>query len=203
MARKKRDTSKKRESILDAAIKAFVQDGYDNTSMDRIAETASASKRTVYNHFSSKEELFQAVLQRFLEESESLKAIPYDSKRSLEDQLSDFVNAKLAILENQAWLGLVRVTLSMLFRDTKLARESLEWYEAGDEHFLLWLQAARDDGQLHIPDVNLSATMFLSTVGGVLSWPQLFAGPMEPDKAETLKKEIIDTFLQRHLPNSS
>ena len=40
MARKKRDTSKKRAEIVAAAIRAFQADGYDNTSMDRIAEVA-------------------------------------------------------------------------------------------------------------------------------------------------------------------
>ena len=66
MAVKKRDTSKKRESILDAAVKAFADEGYENASMDRIAEIADASKRTVYNHFPSKDVLFEEVLDRFI-----------------------------------------------------------------------------------------------------------------------------------------
>ena len=59
----KRDTSQKRHEILDAAIREFQAVGYDNTSMDRIAESAGASKRTVYNHFASKELLFQAAFE--------------------------------------------------------------------------------------------------------------------------------------------
>ena len=34
-------------AILDAAVKAFQEEGFDNASMDRIAEMADASKRTV------------------------------------------------------------------------------------------------------------------------------------------------------------
>ena len=53
--RKKRDTSKKRLAILDGAIRVFIENGYETSSMDRIAEAAGVSKRTVYNHFPSKE----------------------------------------------------------------------------------------------------------------------------------------------------
>ncbi|MDA8017149.1 MAG: TetR/AcrR family transcriptional regulator [Thermoanaerobaculia bacterium] len=198
MARKKRDTSKKRESILDAAVQAFVQEGYDNTSMDRIAEIAVASKRTVYNHFPSKEQLYQAVLDRFLQDSQALKAIPYDPDRSLADQLSDFVDAKLAVIENPSWYGLSRMALGMIIRDTELARESFARYEAGDNSLVTWLKAAKADGRLQTSNVKLSATLFWSMVGGALSWPQLIAGPMPPRQVKALRKELIETFLSRH-----
>ncbi|TPV93010.1 MAG: TetR/AcrR family transcriptional regulator [Myxococcales bacterium FL481] len=198
LTRKKRDTSKKRESILDAAVEAFVREGYENASMDRIAELADASKRTVYNHFASKQELFNAVIDRFLEESDKLKAIEYAPARGLEAQLLQFVDAKLAVIENPSWLGLSRVALDMLIRDTDLARESLARYQAGDVALINWLKSAHADGRLHVPNAKLSATVFWSLVGGALSWPQLLAGPMNPRQVRTLKKEIVETFLCRH-----
>ena len=116
MAARKRDTSKKRESILDAAAKVFIDEGYDNASMDRIAEVAVASKRTVYNHFPSKEALFQAVVDRLMDEASALKVIRYDPGRSLEDQLADFAEAKLATVNNPSWLGLLRVGFTVFIR---------------------------------------------------------------------------------------
>ena len=94
MTARKRDTSKKRDSILDAAAQAFMDEGFDNASMDRIAEIAGASKRTVYNHFPSKEDLFRAVLNRFMEQAFALKQISYDPACRLEDQLGAFADAK-------------------------------------------------------------------------------------------------------------
>ena len=67
-ARKPRDTKEKRKSILEAAIKVFIEEGFDNSSMDRIAIVANASKRTVYNHFQSKDELFRLVVEQFNQE---------------------------------------------------------------------------------------------------------------------------------------
>ncbi|HCT25152.1 MAG TPA: TetR family transcriptional regulator, partial [Stenotrophomonas sp.] len=42
-------TDRKREAIVRAAVEEFRASGYEATSMDRIAEVAGVSKRTVYN----------------------------------------------------------------------------------------------------------------------------------------------------------
>ncbi|WP_390888393.1 TetR/AcrR family transcriptional regulator, partial [Leclercia adecarboxylata] len=49
-------TDRKRAAILEAAVAEFRAFGFAGTSMDRIAATAEVSKRTVYNHFASKDE---------------------------------------------------------------------------------------------------------------------------------------------------
>ncbi|MBI1365306.1 MAG: TetR family transcriptional regulator [Alphaproteobacteria bacterium] len=52
----------KEAAIIEAARKVFLARGYDGASMDLIALTAGVSKRTVYNRFRSKEELFAAAI---------------------------------------------------------------------------------------------------------------------------------------------
>lgn len=52
----------KTEAIVAAARKTFLTRGYDSASMDQIALVAGVSKRTVYNRFRSKEELFGAAI---------------------------------------------------------------------------------------------------------------------------------------------
>ncbi len=52
----------KTEAIIAAARKTFLERGFDSASMDQIALTAGVSKRTVYNRFRSKEELFGAAI---------------------------------------------------------------------------------------------------------------------------------------------
>jgi len=53
----------KREAILEAARRVFLEVGFGATSMDAIANEARVSKQTVYNHFGSKEELFAAMIR--------------------------------------------------------------------------------------------------------------------------------------------
>ena len=48
----------RKESILDAAVVCFVEYGYHKASMDMIAEASEITKRGLYYHFKSKDELF-------------------------------------------------------------------------------------------------------------------------------------------------
>jgi TetR/AcrR family transcriptional regulator of autoinduction and epiphytic fitness len=195
MVRKKRDTSKKRNSIIDAAIQAFQEEGYDNTSMDRIAEVAGASKRTVYNHFASKEALFEAVIERFMTEVSELKAIPYDPEESLEAQLAEFAAAKLKILDDPAWMGLMRVGMGVFVRDPALAKRTMTQAEAGEAHLANWLQAATEDGRLGVEDATLGAQVFWAMVSGAIFWPSAMQGPMDPGFVQALTDELVRVFL--------
>ncbi len=53
----------KTDAIVKAARKTFLAHGFDAASMDQIALEAAVSKRTVYNRFRSKEELFGAAIE--------------------------------------------------------------------------------------------------------------------------------------------
>ena len=53
----------KRELILDTALDLFVQKGYLDTKIIDIANVAGIGKGTIYEYFSSKEELFTELLQ--------------------------------------------------------------------------------------------------------------------------------------------
>ncbi|BBK32091.1 TetR family transcriptional regulator [Stella humosa] len=52
--------------IVDAALAAFAERGYAATRLDDVAERAGIGKGTLYLYFSSKEELFKAVVRQTL-----------------------------------------------------------------------------------------------------------------------------------------
>ncbi len=51
-----------RQNILDAAYMLFLSQGYSATSMRQIASQAGLALGGIYNHFASKDEIFQAVI---------------------------------------------------------------------------------------------------------------------------------------------
>ncbi|QXQ05365.1 TetR/AcrR family transcriptional regulator [Sphingosinicellaceae bacterium] len=57
---RKRD---RRQTIVDAARKSFLEDGYAATSMSGLLTTLGGSKATLWSYFHSKEELFAAVIE--------------------------------------------------------------------------------------------------------------------------------------------
>src|ERR1700722_16392883 len=48
-----------RQRIIDAAGKVFVDEGYQNLSMRRVAQEAGCSQMAMYRHFANKEALTQ------------------------------------------------------------------------------------------------------------------------------------------------
>lgn len=55
---------KTRAAIMDAAMKLFLQKGYNGTSMRQIAAEAGITASSIYNHFASKREIFTALFAK-------------------------------------------------------------------------------------------------------------------------------------------
>jgi AcrR family transcriptional regulator len=52
----------RREQVLDVALQVFARSGYHDTSMNDVADAAGVTKPVLYQHFESKRDLFQALL---------------------------------------------------------------------------------------------------------------------------------------------
>ena len=88
-------TDRKRAAILEAAVAEFRSNGFEVTSMDRIAETAGVSKRTVYNHFPSKEALFAEILTQLWKSS--LAGVDLTYRTKVQGGLENFLMLGLRI----------------------------------------------------------------------------------------------------------
>lgn len=188
----------KRDSILIAAIEVFIEEGYDLASMDRIAERADASKRTVYNHFASKELLLQAVLQKVNADCRATPRITYNPKVSLESQLGAFVEQKLLNLANPQWVGMMRVLFGILGRNEKLTQQVIGSVHDPDGSVIPFLKAACKNKRLKIDDFELASAVFGSLIGGGVWWPQVFFGAPSFTPEAAFRKEIVRTFLARY-----
>ncbi len=67
-------SDQKRQKILDAGRELFMTQGYADTSMDQVTAKSGVSKATVYNHFPSKEILFEEAVK--LRSEEVFVALP-------------------------------------------------------------------------------------------------------------------------------
>ena len=64
--RKEREKERRREEILDAAQRVFVEKGLTTATVDDIAIAAELSKGTLYLYFESKEDIYIALMMRGL-----------------------------------------------------------------------------------------------------------------------------------------
>lgn len=62
LSRKERERLARESEILSAAEKLFTGKGFESTTMEEIAKASEFTKRTVYQYFMSKENLFFAVI---------------------------------------------------------------------------------------------------------------------------------------------
>jgi len=73
--------------IIRAGRRLFFEKGYENTSTDEVAAAAKCSKRTIYARFSTKVDLFEAVVLDFVAEKRSLTNPRVLAGRTLRDRL--------------------------------------------------------------------------------------------------------------------
>ena len=115
-------TDKKRKDILQAAIQEFREQGFPAARVNRIAELAEVSKRTLYKHFESKEVLFAAITDILLEQIAASPKLSYDPGKPLRDQLIAAVRDYIDYLSGEHYMGLNRLVMSELLRDQELAQ---------------------------------------------------------------------------------
>lgn len=193
-------TDKKRAAIIDAAIDEFLASGYDATSMDRIASRASVSKRTVYNHFPSKEALFAAIMLELWKESEGGDASAYRRDAPLKQQLLDLLERKLQLLSNEAFLSLARVAIAAGIHSPERAREMVARMGEREEDLTIWVRAAAADDRLDTPDPVFAAQQLIALVKAFAFWPQVTMGqaPLEPAAQRQIAETAADMFLARY-----
>ena len=95
---RRRDATRSRQAILDAAERLFATRGYESTKMAEIASAAGLSVGTPAYFFRSKEELYRAVLGRAFEETSRLLRAPRMGEAAFEEVLEAGVNAYIDFL---------------------------------------------------------------------------------------------------------
>ena len=195
--RKARDTSQKRQTILKGAIKVFTENGFEASSMDKIAEVAGVSKRTVYNHFQSKEILFQTIVADFLQRREELKPIQYSNSLSLREQLREFAKAELYLIDDPVRRGLSRLLTSTFLINTEFGKMTRGQY-APHNAFIQWLNAAKVHHKMDFESPELAAQMFYGMVEGCLTWGALMSDGATLEHKDPILDELITIFLSRY-----
>ncbi len=197
----RRLTDRKRDAILRAAIEQFRLHGFAGTSMDQIAAAAGASKRTVYNHFPSKDELFAAIIWQLWEQLQAQLPLVYRADLPLRTQLQGFLEHKLALISEPEFVALTRVGMVEFIHNPERARELAARLEQKEEGLTTWIRAAQADGRLRSDMAPARAAAQLQTLLKAQAfWPQLTMGQraLSDNERQLVVSECLDLFLARH-----
>jgi TetR/AcrR family transcriptional regulator of autoinduction and epiphytic fitness len=190
-------TDRKRQAIVSAALAEFRSNGFDATSMDKIAATAGVSKRTVYNHFPSKDDLFAHILQELWDSSAALQAYRYQAGQPLRVQLLEMLGHKMALLRDGYFLDLARVAIAEGIHHPERAQEMVARLADKEEGVAGWIRAAQMDGKLKPVDPVFASHLLQGQLKIFAFWPQVTMGqaPLDPATESAVIQTAADMFL--------
>lgn len=200
MTAPKRLTDRKREAIIQAAIAEFRANGFEITSMDKIAATAGVSKRTVYNHFPSKEELFAEILNQLWARISAEQTVVYRADQPLREQLLPMLLAKLQMMADDNFLGLARVAIAATIHSPERAQDMVARMGEREEGLTVWIRAAQADGRLKTVEAEFAAQQMQGLLKSFGFWPQISMGlpPLDADTQKAVAESALEMFLARY-----
>ena len=194
---KARLTDRKHQAIIQAAIDEFRTHGFGATSMDRIALAAGVSKRTVYNHFPSKEALFAEILVQLWDSSAAQVDLAYHPERPLRAQLLELLWQKMRMLCDASFVDLARVAIAETIHSPERAQEMVARLGDREEGVTVWLRAAAADGKLKLPDPVFAAHQLQGLVKSFAFWPQVTMG--QPTLPLAMQRQVVESAVELFL----
>lgn len=190
-------TDRKREAIVRAAVEEFRSAGYEATSMDRIAAVAGVSKRTVYNHFPSKEELFALILEELWQSSVASVELPYRADQPLDVQLLQLLRQKLDLLGDANFIDLARVAMAEIIHSPERAQAIVCRMGEKESGVSAWIRAAIADGRLREIDPEFAGHQLQGLVKSFAFWPQVTMGqaPLVQAERTRVAESAVAMFL--------
>ena len=191
--KKKRMTGdERRQGIIQAAMNVFSRSGFSGSTTKKIAERAGISEAMIYSHFQNKEELYTAIIDQKMQESEPLY-YPLDAMSKKDDKrvfatiVANFIHR---YSEDTTFLRL-------LFFSALEGHELAGMFVAGPvrrffEFLAEYIQEHIEDGAFHPVDPEISSRCLVGMVNYFILLKKIFGD-------ETLQsielKTAIDTMV--------
>ena len=195
-----RRKSPKRVAVIEAATEEFWSHGFSGTSMDRIAKVANVSKRTVYDHFPSKDDLFQAIIDEILERVGEMSSHEYSAEKPLDEQLLAIGKTFAMTITGRDFMKLSRVVISRFIQTPEWAHNTLKAHARLRQDMIAFFKAGTKDGRLKINNPEKAAAQFCGLIKEIAFWPELMAGqkPISTRERNSAVKSAVEMFLDHY-----
>ena len=203
-AAKQVPAASKRDAIIEAATRVFLESGYGAASMDGIAAAAQVSKQTIYSHFEGKDALFGAIIREKCDQLLETISRPASWGAEPRAALGGVGRRFLTLVLSDEGMALFRAVVAESGRFPELAEA---FYDSGPELAVANLAAYLGDrhakGVLTVNRPERSAQLFFSLLRGELYLRRLLALDPEPpaEEVERAVEDAVAVFLVAHAPN--
>jgi AcrR family transcriptional regulator len=182
----------RRRVIVEAAVALFSQKGFRGTTTKEIAEAAGCSEATIFKHFTTKHELYSAILEAKSRIEETLAKASYAAARK--DDVGVFRAVGLeSLTRTEQDPSLLRLLLFSALEGHDLSHLFFESKVRGLHEFLSgYIKERIADGAFQPVDPPLAARGFVGMVAHYLLIHEIF-GVKRP--AGVLPEHVVDTFV--------
>ena len=158
-----------RTKIMQVAEACFASQGYDATGLAEICRRAGVSKGAFYHHFASKQALFLALLNAWLERLDAqMEAIRAESPDVTTAILRMVEVMSPVFQERQSQLPIILEFWIKAGHDPAIWQAAIAPYRRYRDYFAAMIQTGVDQGTLHTDDPELIAQMLVSLAVGLL-----------------------------------
>ncbi|HEX6956142.1 MAG TPA: TetR/AcrR family transcriptional regulator [Agromyces sp.] len=156
------------QGILEVAVAAFNEFGYDATSMGVLADRLGLSKSAIYHHFASKDEILERALDQALGALEGVLDEPAASAGSAADRLDHVLRGAVHVLVDR----LPYVTLLLRVRgNTEIERTALARRRAFDRRVMALVETAQAEGTLRTDiDGRIVERLLFGMINSIVEW---------------------------------
>ena len=166
-------------AVLDIAVAAFNDFGYEATSMGILAERLGTSKSAIYYHVSGKEDLLRLALDRALSGLEGLLALEGATTGHADERLRFVLRGAVRVLVDE----LPYVTLLLRLRgNTEVERQALARRREFDHVVAGLVDEARQEGTMRADvDARTTTRLLFGMINSIVEWYRP-GGPITPDE---------------------
>lgn len=161
-----RKNPERRQDLVTAAQRLFYTKGYENTSINDIAQAAGVTKGAFYHYFDSKEDVIEAIAQQGMDHLLTMfNAILQDSDLTVLEKLKRYVDAGNSWKVEQ--LDSMLLLLRNFYRPENTImrlRIQARRREAGRDAFTQVLAEGNAAGVFHVDDLPAMTTILIAVL---------------------------------------
>ena len=187
-----------REAIVEAAERLFLDRGFGAVTMDELAEAAGVARRTLYNQFASKEEIFREMLLRVSAQLEHAFPPGIETRGEVEEVLRLVARMILGLHKNPEYLGFLRMVVADSRQFPWIAEEFDAVMEPQTERLVRYVAHLTAMGILDCRNPMLAAHQFMGMLNQLSLWPWMTGRKRVPIPEEDIIEETIRMFLQHY-----
>lgn len=166
-------TEAKRQAILETAAQAFMELGYERTSMSEIAARMGGSKATLYGYFPSKEDLFVQVCDHMVETEPAFTELAHQTDEEPGEVLLRLGERYLAAVTSPVALAVRRMAIAQSAQPD-IGQRFAEVRGKRLAELAAYLAATTKAGRLKVKDPRVAAMHLLALYESELVWRGLF-----------------------------